>query len=189
MPCLVKRNVWRFSSRDSGSALHKLMFSELIARSAAHLKQWADNAAIWWVVWHTHTVRFIFYFQPTQSLFLDTSTILFQVVFCINKSSCLLYINTMKEIIGLPLLKKNHTVDVNCSQTTAIFLSLTGQTITDQKVKISCACIQMISKEITNKWHCRVLIKVQHDAAVRRHLFSVTLLYMFRVSCTHHQEY
>jgi len=34
-----------------------------------------------------------------------------------------------------------------------------------------------------------MLIKVQHDAAVCRHLFSVTLLYMFRVSCTHHQEY
>ena len=35
----------------------------------------------------------------------------------------------------------------------------------------------------------RMLIKVQHDATVCRHLFSVTLLYMFRVSCTHHQEY
>ena len=34
-----------------------------------------------------------------------------------------------------------------------------------------------------------MLIKVQHDATVCRHLFSVTSLYMFRVSCTHHQEY
>ena len=34
-----------------------------------------------------------------------------------------------------------------------------------------------------------MLIKVQHDAAICRHLFSVTLLYMFRVSRTHHQEY
>jgi len=34
-----------------------------------------------------------------------------------------------------------------------------------------------------------VLVKVQHDATVCRHLFSVTSLYMFRVSCTHHQEY
>ena len=37
--------------------------------------------------------------------------------------------------------------------------------------------------------HDSMLIKVQHDAAVCRHLFSVTSLYMFRVSCTHHQEY
>jgi len=34
-----------------------------------------------------------------------------------------------------------------------------------------------------------MLIKVQIDATVCRHLFSVTSLYMFRVSCTHHQEY
>ena len=32
-------------------------------------------------------------------------------------------------------------------------------------------------------------INVQHDAAICRLLFSVTLLGMFRVSCTHHQEY
>ena len=32
-------------------------------------------------------------------------------------------------------------------------------------------------------------INVQHDAAICRLLFSVTLLDMFRVSCTHHQEY
>jgi len=52
-----------FSSRDAGSALHKLMFSELIARSAEHLKQWADNAAICWVFRQAHTARFIFMYS------------------------------------------------------------------------------------------------------------------------------
>jgi len=32
-------------------------------------------------------------------------------------------------------------------------------------------------------------INLQHDAAICRLLFSVTLLDMFRASCTHHQEY
>jgi len=60
VPCPVKWNVWRFSSCDAGSALHKLMFSELIARSTERLKQWADNAAIWWVVRHTLQVHIIY---------------------------------------------------------------------------------------------------------------------------------
>ena len=34
-----------------------------------------------------------------------------------------------------------------------------------------------------------MLIKVQLDATVCRHLFTATSLYMFRVSRTHHQEY
>lgn len=116
VPCLVKWNVWWFSSRDSGSALHKLIFSELIARSAAHLKQWADNAAIWWVVWHTHTVRFICTAHTKSVLRYEYSSV--PSVFCINKSSCLLYIHTIKEIIGLLFFKKNRTVDVNRSQIT-----------------------------------------------------------------------
>jgi len=42
-------------------------------------------------------------------------------------------------------------------------------------------------------WHQKLfypmLIKVQLDATVFRHLFIATSLYMFRVSRTHHQEY
>ena len=34
-----------------------------------------------------------------------------------------------------------------------------------------------------------MLIKVQPDATVCRHLFTATSLYVFRVSGTHHQEY
>jgi len=34
-----------------------------------------------------------------------------------------------------------------------------------------------------------MLIKVQLDATVCRHLFSATSRYMFRVSCPHYQEY
>jgi len=37
--------------------------------------------------------------------------------------------------------------------------------------------------------HDSMLIKVQLDVTACRHLFSATSLYMFRVSCTHHQEY
>jgi len=37
--------------------------------------------------------------------------------------------------------------------------------------------------------HDSMLIKVQLDATVCRHLFTATSLYMFRVSRTHHQEY
>ena len=43
-----------------------------------------------------------------------------------------------------------------------------------------------LRRKIILKW---MLIKVQLDATVCRHLFSATSLYMFRVSCTHHQEY
>jgi len=39
------------------------------------------------------------------------------------------------------------------------------------------------------KYFGSMLIKFQLDATVCRHLFSATSLYMFRVSCTHHQEY
>ena len=38
-------------------------------------------------------------------------------------------------------------------------------------------------------YHDSMLIKVQLDATVCRHLFTATSLYMFRVSRTHHQEY
>jgi len=46
---------------------------------------------------------------------------------------------------------------------------------------------EKVEKEL--KHHTVVLIKVQLDATVCRHLFTATSLYMFRVSRTHHQEY
>ena len=62
-----------------------------------------------------------------------------------------------------------------------------------------CSFIWILQLTSNRKWifflthgsvhHDSMLIKVQLDATVCRHLFSVTSLYMFRVSCTHHQEY
>jgi len=61
-------------------------------------------------------------------------------------------------------------------------LKLLGRNENDLKNEIK--IVQTISKDIN-----MMSINVQHDAAICRLLFSVTLLDMFRVSCTHHQEY
>ena len=57
------------------------------------------------------------------------------------------------------------------------------------QLHIHVKCTKPLHKLIMSILVLTMLIKVQLNATVCRHLFTATSLYMFRVSCTHHQEY
>ena len=86
------------------------------------------------------------------------------------------------------------TVVCNYTCSVATDMSILYCSVNRRDMKLDLMSVSCYNKRcrlwVKMQWNIYpISINVQHDAAICRLLFSVTLLDMFRVSSTHHQEY